>query len=110
MKKIISAIMPENHPAFGQLETSAYNLGYTLSVDDNFDITLTHKDPLMPKIKVVSGTMGKEHFYTPTLTFPVLTESDDDFPDTIEWYLGRWYDVGKFITKLSTFSFNPSDY
>ena len=35
MKKVIASIMSENPIAFAELENSAYNLGYTLSVDDN---------------------------------------------------------------------------
>ena len=50
------------HPAFYDIERQASDEGYKMDVDESFNITFSHKDPLMPKITVETGTMGSEYF------------------------------------------------
>lgn len=98
------------HPAFYDIERQASNEGYKMYVDDNFNITFSHKDPLMPKITVETGTMGSEYFFTPSMSFNDLKYDDNMFHDTFIYYTKRYVKVAKFLEDLVLVELDPSKY
>lgn len=113
MKRIVSAKYDKDiHPAFYELQNDAYNRGYDLDVDNDFNITLNARDgkDLMPIITTKTNCEDGVYFYDVNVTFPTLRSSQQGFKDDIEYYTYKFYQVGRFITRLIEFSFNPSDY
>ena len=47
----------------------------------------------------------------PTLSFPTLVYNiNDDYPDSIEYYLSRWADLGKAVTQINNIDFDYTDF
>ena len=85
-------------------------IGTLPNVKLKVDYTGSESDK-MPKIKfeVVEFEAGN-YGVIPTLTFPSLTVGDNDFSDTIQYWIEQWADMSRFISKINKFSFNPKDY
>lgn len=106
------------HPAFEELANGAKHLGYDLSVsaDDsgtyNMTISISDKSEAnkMPTIEVNTESYNGATIFQPKLKFPELSSYDEPYYDSIEYWLDRWAEVGKFITKLCAFEFDPSKY
>lgn len=115
MKRVINAAhtqVDEIHPAFYELQVSARSAGYTLSVSGDNTMTLVADDQAeyMPTITVETEADGDAIYFVPTLSFPTLTSDATTYSDTVAYWISRWTRVGKFITELSNFTFNPYEY
>ena len=88
-----------------------YNHGYTASVtlDDetiDIDVRCSLDEEYMPTITITPVMSDSKLYLTPTLTFPTLTWSEDGYADSIEFYLEKWANLGRFITKVNNFVFD----
>lgn len=96
-----------------QLDNELYKVKYEVKCTGtlpNVKITVKCIDKehkMMPTIKLAvdefeSGMFG----VIPTLTFPTLTFENNDYADTIHYWLDRWEKVGKCITELNKIEFD----
>lgn len=122
MKKILAAsegtvndiIKSKNFSyAIDAIASDAYNVGYDLEVVGG-EIKLTSKGSeaqLMPKIEVKPVMEDGVLYLETELSFPEIKSSELDYADSTEYYLKKWYNVGRFVTTLVKFSFDPkTDY
>ena len=95
-----------------------YNAGYVVTCEVNGD-TLTFSTKYngseddaahMPQIDLEFIDNDDYWSVCPTLTFPQLTFNDDDYADTIHYWLSKWESVGKTITTLNKYVFDPIEY
>lgn len=86
--------------------------GYTADVTtDGKNITITiskHKEDYMPDIQIKAVRQDDYLYLSPTLSFPTLTWNDDDYADSIAYYLKEWARLGRFITAINNFVFDYS--
>lgn len=123
MKKVISAnnnnptelnlgISPEMaDDIFESIEIIMYNAGYDTSkefIDGDLILTTECREnaTYMPKIELQLEKVENNIYCTPTLTFPILTMTSDDYVDTIQHWLNKWSDVGRYMTELCKYYFN----
>ena len=111
--KIISSegniVTPED--MMSTIATGAYNNGYDMYVDDEFNVTLTCVDDPehMPTITIKTIKKDEDtYWFVPTLQFPTLTMEENDYVDSIHHYLSKWEKVGRFITNINNFVLHPS--
>ena len=112
MKKVIRAasIRPINMQVFEDLEARAYRCGYDLSVDSDADITLEAIDPSdkLPEIHVSSTNNNGRIEYNAEMVFPTLNTEEENYYDSMEYYMKQWMKAAQFVTYLMQWS--PSDY
>lgn len=87
----------------GDLITMANNAGYNMTVDEAFNLTLTAKDLNMnlPEVKVGTIKDGNGRYaFNAKLEFPTIVTEDEPYYDNVEYYVGNWVKVAKFITAL----------
>lgn len=104
----------------GGLLCEAMNLGYTLEVDNYFNITLKKNDrnKVQPDIDVsthcksavIEGKVQNTYYFTVAVAFPELKSTDMEFADDFEAITGYWEKVGRFITSIITTTISPEDY
>lgn len=112
MKKFIRAesVKPINMEVFQDLESEAYRCGYNLTVDTDASISLEaieHEDK-MPEIHVSSVNNNGRIEYNAEMVFQTLNTEDENYYDSIEYYLKKWMKAAEFVTFLMQWS--PSDY
>lgn len=97
---------------FGDLINLAYNAGYDLQVSDDLQMTLkaTKDSTYMPKITVETVEETDGIYFVPTLKFPELSGWNLNYSDDIEYYIGCWQDIAKFITQLMDFQYDSNVY
>lgn len=117
MKKTVKAATNDTNRATSlfeeKLEEILYPAGYDVKCQGQFpDITIdvacrsTDAD-LLPTIELAINEFEPDMFdVIPTLTFPSLTVSDDDYADSIHGRIQRWERIGKHMTELNKFEFN----
>ena len=116
MKRVTSSEELELHPAFEELSGLAYNVGYDLTVDSQYNMTLiATKDadhmPVITVSTIKSDTEDNVFYYEAKLKFPVLDSAKEGFYDSVHyWIENRWAEVGRLITDLCKFEFRPDDY
>ena len=99
--------------AFSEIAGKFQDVKYEMSVDKELNMTLECVDD--DKARMPEITTKKEktddgvYYYIPTLTFPKLNDADLDFYDSIHYYLSKWEKVGRVITDLIKFNYNPSE-
>lgn len=110
--KITAASRPRPIDMLGEVSDVAYNVGYNMEVDDEFNITFdaVRDEKYMPTITVKTEFDDGTYYFIPTLRFPVLKQDDMMYADDIEAYIDRWGEVGNMITLLNRTSINPDDY
>lgn len=123
MKKVISGntnkpaglnlgISPEiADDIFESIEIIMYNAGYDTSkqfIDGDLILTTECREDAtyMPKIQLQLEKVENNIYCTPTLTFPILTMTSDDYTDTIQHWLKKWSDVGRYMTEICKYYFN----
>ena len=117
MKKSINAATNEMDRVTELFEEALgdilYNAGYEVKCDGVFpdidiEVTCTESEKInMPKLSLVINEFDTDMYdVIPTLTFPTLTFSDQDYADTIHYWLQKWERVGRYITQLNKFEFN----
>lgn len=100
---------------FGELETIAYNRQYDLTVDSNFNITLTciSGDDLFPTITVetkhVTESGKAVYYYSPSAQYPTLSQKDLLFIDSFEYYTKIWHSISPLLTAICKFRFCPDE-
>lgn len=101
-----------HHGAFSELWNAFYNEHYELSVDEDCNLTAvaTENADRMPKIEITTTYDGGKYYYSPKLTFPVLDYEDMNFYDDIAHWTNRWYDIGRLMTQLIDFVYNPDEW
>lgn len=101
-----------HHGAFSELAHDFYNEEYELSVDDDCNLTAVAKKDadLMPEIEITTVLDGGKYYYSPKLTFPVLDYEDMNFYDDIAHWTNRWFDIGRLMTRLVDFVYNPDEW
>lgn len=95
------------------LDSILYHAGYEVKCDGTFpdidiEVTCIASEKInMPEISLVINEFEEGMFdVIPTLTFPTLTLGDQDYADTIHYWLEKWERIGKYITQLNKFEFN----
>lgn len=98
-----------HHGAFAGLWNSFYNDHYELSVDEDCNLTAvaTEDAEYMPKIEIATIYENGKYYYSPKLTFPVLDNEDMEFYDDIAHWTNKWKDIGRLMTELIEFVYNP---
>lgn len=72
--------------------------GYTVKVNDNGQIIVSHKDNLMPRINFSTYTDANDDVsFFAEMKFDATFEIDAEI-DVKEWYLNRWLQVTKAVT------------
>ena len=101
-----------HHGAFLELWNAFYNENYELSVDEDCNLTAvaTENADRMPEIEITTIYNDGKYYYSPKLTFPVLDYEDMNFYDDIAHWTNRWYDIGRLMTKLTDFVYNPDEW
>lgn len=99
----------DNDYPLDNLAESANNAGYKLSTSDGVNISLEAVEDKnrMPTIKVETRNDGSTVYYVPTITFPTFTLEEDMYPDEFHYWMQKWEVVGRFITKLCEFTWEP---
>ena len=94
---------------FADIENRAYRAGYDLQADEDGNMTLTARDAdhKMPEI-TVRKIDGERTTYEAHMEFPELDTSDEQYYDSVEFYIGHWMEAAKFVTYLLQWS--PDDY
>lgn len=110
MKRKVNCSQDIVEAAFGEIINAAYNVGYDLNVDDELNVTLTARHEQMPNIVTTKIQDNDTTYYDVKVTFPELSSGPDQFADSIEYSTYKFYQVGRFITKLIRFTYNPNDY
>lgn len=100
---------------FLELWKSADRNDYDMEVSDDLQITLKAKGndaKYLPEITVTTNQDPDDgiYYFTPNLKFPELKQEDMDYYDSIHYFLGKWEEIGKFITELVKFEYDPSRY
>ena len=104
------------HPAFSEIENAAFNAGYNMSIMSDSDsikmmITQIDESSIMPNIQVHTVCIKDSVVFEPSVSFPTLVYTTGSAsPDSIQYWIKKWEQVGKFITNLNTFQFCPADY
>lgn len=117
MKRVVNAaddIMAKVVAGFEeQLDIELYNEKYEVKCSGQFpdvkiEVICKDAEPhMMPTIQLTLNEFEPDMFEViPTLTFPTLTVSDGDYADTIHYWISRWEQLGKRITKLNKLEFN----
>lgn len=101
--------------AFSELWSSADKVDYKLEISEDMKMTLTAKGSdakYLPEITVTTNEDPDDgiYYFTPKLEFPDLDQEDMDYYDSIHYYLGKWENIGKFITELVKFEYSPANY
>ena len=119
MKKIIRPIKATtdiekiHHGAFSDIAYDLEKLGYKVSVDNNYKMTITcEKDKdFMPEIKVNTVEEEGTYYFNADVKFPELKYDDMEFADSCHyWVDDKWVPVSKWITQLSKFGYTPKDW
>ena len=94
---------------FGDIENRAYHAGYDLQADTDGNITLTARDAdyKLPEI-TVRKIDGERTTYEAHMKFQELDTSNEQYYDSMEFYVGHWLEAAKFVTYLQQWS--PDDY
>ena len=111
VSSVSNVVTPED--MLSVIDNGAYHNGYEMYVDDEFNVTLKCIDDPehMPKIEIATIKKDEDtYWFVPTLTFPKLTMSDEDYTDSIHYYLSKWEKVGRFITSINNFVLHPSEW
>lgn len=110
MKKVIRAARTINMEVFEDLEAKAYRCGYNLTVDTDGGISLAAIDPSdkMPEIHVSTVDTGSRIEYNAEMVFPTLNTEEEQYYDSMEYYVKQWMKAAQFVTYLTQWS--PSDY
>ena len=74
--------------------------GYTVKVNDNGEIIVSHRDNLMPRINFSTYTdaNNKVSFFA-EMKFDATFEVDEEI-EIKEWYVNRWLQVTKDVSKF----------
>lgn len=114
MKRVIRASKTSVKAAydldfFADIENRAYHAGYDLQADVDGNITLTARDAdyKLPEI-AVRKVDGERTRYEAHMKFQELDTSDEQYYDSMEFYIGHWMEAAKFVTYLLQWS--PDDY
>lgn len=74
--------------------------GYTVKVDNNGQVIVTHKDNLMPDIKFSTYTDANDNVsFFAEMKFDATFEVEDEI-EIKEWYVNRWLQVTKAVSKF----------
>lgn len=103
---VTAAIDPE---LYSDLENKAYHCGYDLSVDSNGNISISARDSeeKMPEI-TVRKIEGERTSYDAHLKFQELDTADEQYYDSMLYYIHKWERAAEFVTYLVQWS--PDDY
>lgn len=114
MKRVIrSSTKPVRAAAdpdlYSDLENKARHCGYDLSVDSNGNISVTPVDAeaKMPEI-AIRTIEGDRISYDAHLKFQELDTADEQFYDSMLYYIHEWEKAAEFVTYLVQWS--PDDY
>lgn len=102
-----------HHGAFSDIGWDIEKLGYKMTVDENYKMTIVCEEDkkFMPEIKVNTVEEDGVYFFNADLKFPELKYDDMDYADSAQyWVADKWEPVTKFITRLSKFEYNPRDW
>lgn len=105
-KTVKAAIDPE---LYSDLENKARHCGYDLSVDSNGNIFVTPVDAeaKMPEI-TIRTIEGDRTSYDAHLKFQELDTADEQYYDSMLYYIHQWEKAAEFVTYLVQWS--PDDY
>lgn len=94
---------------FSDIQSKAYRAGYDLKADETGDITLSviDEDYKLPEIEV-RKIEGERTIYEAHMEFPALDTADEQYYDSIEFYVKHWLKAAEFVVYLQQWS--PDDY
>lgn len=95
---------------YAEIENSAWNLGYNMFLDSNLNLSFTNSDDKMPQLTLTKMVDNDDIYYCVEVKCPVLKSGPYDYADSIEYHMKRFYEVGKFITEINRFIYNPNNY
>lgn len=114
MKKVIRSAKQSVKAAydldyFSDIQSKAYRAGYDLQADEDGNMTLTARDAdyKLPEI-TVRKIDGERTTYEAHMEFPELDTSDEQYYDSIEFYVKHWVEAAEFVVYLQQWS--PDDY
>lgn len=85
---------------YNELGRKLGDQGYKVRVDDNGEIIVSHKDNLMPRINFSTYTDANDNVsFFAEMKFDATFEIDSDI-DVKEWYLNRWLQVTKAVSRF----------
>ena len=74
--------------------------GYTVKVNDNGEIIVSHKDNLMPRITFSTYTDANDNVsFFAEMKFDATFEVDEEI-EIKEWYVNRWLQVTKAVSRF----------
>lgn len=74
--------------------------GYTVKVNDNGQIVVSHKDDLMPRINFSTYTDANDNVsFFAEMNFDATFEVDEEI-EIKEWYVSRWLQVTKAVSRF----------
>ena len=99
--------------AFSELAGKFQDVEYKMSVNDDLDLKFewdgsSQDESYMPLITTKTQKANGVVSYTPTLDFPKLNDEDLEFYDSIHYYTAKWEKVGRVITELIKFRYDPA--
>lgn len=114
MKRVIrSSTKPVRAAAdpdlYSDLENKARHCGYDLSVDSNGNISVTPVDAEAKMPEITIRTIGGDRTsYDAHLKFQELDTADEQYYDSMLYYIHKWERAAEFVTYLVQWS--PDDY
>lgn len=118
MKKVVATSMAARYTEhFVEYINDIFNrVRYTVTYQGELpnvklSATCDEDAEFMPKISLrVNKFAPNTYEVIPTLEFPTLTVSQNDYYDSIEHWTHQWYKVSSAISQLNKFSYCPDDY
>lgn len=111
MKRIAASKAADNvRQCYAELESSAWHLGYNMYLDEDLNLSFINSDDKMPQLNLTKLVDNGDVYYGVEVKCPVLDSSPYGYADSIEYHMRRFYEVGKFVTQINKFVYNPNNY
>lgn len=98
--------------AFSSIAGSFDREYYELKIDNECNLTAEaiQDTKYMPTIEITTTQTDGKYWFSPKLTFPTLDYEDMEFYDSIAHWTRRWSEIGKLMSELAEFYYDPSEW
>lgn len=93
---------------FSDIVNIGFNLGYEITMTDNYDIIVTPvTNEVVPEITVRTVPTDDGYYYDATLEFPTLSSAEYHYSDSVSNILDNWGKIGDLVTAICEFVHIP---
>lgn len=109
-----SSQLPTPEEMMGEVIGKFFNAGYDMTVTDDWEITCiaTEDADKMPKVEIVVTREDDQDTinFDANLTFPALSTAEEQYYDSVHYYIEEWARVGGAVSALVKNSIHLSDW